>query len=97
MKNDKQIALIIGAGPAGLACAYELIVSNANVKPVIIEKNPVVGGLSRTIYKDNMGVDIGGHRLHTNDEYIKSIWLKFLSPQNCLLNQGCSEDSKNKC
>ncbi|MBE7707475.1 MAG: hypothetical protein E7Z88_02085 [Cyanobacteria bacterium SIG27] len=82
MNKDKQIALIIGAGPAGLAVAYELIVNNSNIKPIIIEKNSCVGGLSRTVYKDGSGVDIGGHRLHTNNEYIKKIWMKFLTVQN---------------
>ena len=82
MNRNKQIALILGAGPAGLAAAYELIVSNSNIKPIIIEKNSTVGGLSRTVYKDNSGVDIGGHRLHTNNPYIKSIWERFLTLQN---------------
>lgn len=80
-KNSK-IAVIIGAGPSGLACAYELINKKSNIIPIIIEKLPCVGGLSRTVYKNNMGVDIGGHRLYTDDEYVKSIWFKFLTVQN---------------
>ncbi|MBQ4647196.1 MAG: FAD-dependent oxidoreductase [Candidatus Gastranaerophilales bacterium] len=81
MENKKTVA-IVGAGPCGLAVAYELLQKDKNIKPIIIEKLGCVGGLSRTVYKDNLGVDIGGHRLHTNDEYIKSIWFKFLEVQN---------------
>lgn len=80
--NNSKIAVIIGAGPSGLACAYELIEKKSNIIPIIIEKLPNVGGLSRTVYRDNLGVDIGGHRLYTNDDYVKSIWFKFLSVQN---------------
>ena len=80
-KNDKTV-VILGAGPCGLSVAYELIAKKSNIKPIIIEKLPVVGGLSRTVYKDGLGVDIGGHRLHTQFDYIKSIWDKFLTVQN---------------
>ena len=82
MNNNEKIAVIIGAGPSGLALAYELLVSKKNIKPIIIEKLPCVGGLSRTVYFDNLGIDIGGHRLYTKDEYVKSIWDRFLTVQN---------------
>ena len=80
MNNADKTAIIIGAGPSGLACAYELI-EKSSIKPIIIEKLPQVGGLSRTVYKNSCGVDIGGHRLYTDDEYVKSIWFRFLSVQ----------------
>ena len=80
-KQDKNV-VIIGAGPAGLSAAYELIAKKTGYTPIIIEKLPCVGGLSRTVYDENLGVDIGGHRLYTNDEYVKSIWFKFLQIQN---------------
>ena len=82
MENQEKNVVIIGAGPAGLSVAYELIATKSEIKPIIIEKLPCVGGLSRTVYKDNLGVDIGGHRLHTSNEYVKSIWFKFLQQQN---------------
>ncbi len=80
--NNEKVAVIIGAGPAGLSLAYELIEKNSDIKPVIIEKLPCVGGLSRTVYFDNLGVEIGPHRLHTKDEYLKSVWEKMLPFQN---------------
>ena len=75
IKNNDNV-VIIGAGPAGLSVAYELIENNSNLRPIIIEKLPCVGGISRTVYSGNLGVDIGGHRLHTDNEYVKSIWLR---------------------
>lgn len=81
IKNNDNV-VIIGAGPAGLSVAYELIENNSNLRPIIIEKLPCVGGISRTVYSGNLGVDIGGHRLHTDNEYVKSIWFKFLKQQN---------------
>ena len=81
MDKNKKHAIILGAGPAGLALAYELI-EKSDIVPILIEKLPCVGGLSRTVYFDGMGVDIGGHRLYTQDEYVKSIWFRFLEKQN---------------
>jgi flavin-dependent dehydrogenase len=37
MVEDQEIAIIIGAGPAGLTAAYELL-NKTNIKPIILEK-----------------------------------------------------------
>lgn len=37
MKQKQKIAVIIGAGPAGLTAAYELL-DKTDIKPVILEK-----------------------------------------------------------
>jgi len=80
--NFNKTAIILGAGPSGLACAYELLQSKSGIKPVIIEKLPISGGLARTIYLNDSGIDIGGHRFITKDRYILSILRKFLKIQN---------------
>ena len=36
MKRDK-IALIIGAGPAGLASAYKFLTETEDIKPIVIK------------------------------------------------------------
>ena len=46
-------AIIVGAGPAGLAAAYELL-KRTDVKPIVLETLDVPGGISRTVdYKGN--------------------------------------------
>ena len=63
-------AIIIGAGPAGLTAAYELL-KRSNIKPIIIEQNSFVGGISTSReYKGNIA-DFGGHRFFTKQkEYL---------------------------
>lgn len=70
-------AIIIGAGPAGLTAAWELL-TKTDIIPVIIEADTQVGGLSKTInYKGNK-IDIGGHRFFSKSERVINWWLHFL-------------------
>ena len=55
--------LVIGAGPAGLTAAYELVARGDPV--VVVEADAVVGGISRTVERDGWRFDIGGHRFFT--------------------------------
>jgi len=58
--------VIIGAGVAGLTLADRL--SEAGVRPVIIECEDHIGGLARSFRYPNRAVfDIGPHRFHTDD------------------------------
>ena len=60
-------AIIIGAGPAGLTAAYELL-TRTDIEPVILEENDFVGGISATLdYKHNK-IDMGGHRFFSKSE-----------------------------
>ena len=81
-------AVIIGAGPAGLTAAYELLVKS-NVQPIVIECDREVGGISKTIdYKGNK-IDLGGHRFFSKSELILNWWQQFLpiySPENLDIN-----------
>jgi protoporphyrinogen oxidase len=74
----KKIVVIIGAGPAGLTCAYELLKANRNVKPIVIEKAAQVGGLSKTVNHQGNRLDIGGHRLFTKSGRIMKWWQEML-------------------
>lgn len=70
-------AVIIGAGPAGLTAAYELL-TRTNVIPIILEKSEDIGGISKTVnYKGNR-IDIGGHRFFSKSDRVMKWWLKIL-------------------
>ena len=73
----KRYALIIGAGPAGLTAAYELL-TRSDIVPIVLEKSQYMGGISRTVnYKGNR-IDIGGHRFFSKSDRVMQWWLKFL-------------------
>ena len=73
-------AIIIGAGPAGLTAAYELI-TRAGIRPVVLEKSEYMGGISRTVnYKGNR-IDIGGHRFFSKSDRVMEWWLRILPLQ----------------
>lgn len=77
MKN-KKTAIIIGAGPAGLTAAYELL-KRTDIKPVILEMSGDIGGISKTVrYKGNR-MDIGGHRFFSKSDRVMNWWLNILS------------------
>jgi protoporphyrinogen oxidase len=72
-----KVAIIIGAGPAGLTAAYELL-SRTDIKPLVLEKTEQLGGISTTIdYKGNR-MDIGGHRFFSKSDRVIEWWLKML-------------------
>ncbi len=79
-KNLKGTAIIIGAGPAGLTAAYELL-KQTGIKPVILEATDQIGGISRTArFKDNR-IDIGGHRFFTKIPEVEKIWTELMPIQ----------------
>lgn len=69
MNKPKRIKnLIIGAGPAGMACAMEL--HKAHRKSTIVEKQSQVGGLSRTYKFGKFHTDNGPHRFFSKNPYL---------------------------
>lgn len=80
MVLKQEIAIIIGAGPAGLTAAYELL-DKTNIKPIILEKTGEIGGISKTVnYKGNR-MDIGGHRFFSKSDRIMEWWQNILPLQ----------------
>ena len=68
--------LIIGAGPSGLAAAYELAKQGASV--TVLEKMDQVGGLSRTIQYEGCLFDIGPHRFFTKNDEVRQFYTDVL-------------------
>ena len=80
MPSPAKTALIIGAGPAGLTAAYELL-KNTDIKPVIFEATGDIGGIAKTInYKGNR-IDMGGHRFFSKSEKVMRWWTDILPLQ----------------
>ena len=74
-------ALIIGAGPAGLTAAYELLDKSKDYEVVIFEETEQFGGISRTVnYKGNR-MDMGGHRFFSKVPEVNEWWEKMLPLQ----------------
>ncbi len=81
MKRNSKIAVIAGAGPAGLTAAYELL-KNTDVRPVILEATDAIGGISQTVrYKGNR-MDIGGHRFFSKNEDVMRWWQQVMPMQD---------------
>jgi len=68
-----EIAVIIGAGPAGLTAAYQLL-DKTTIRPVIFEATGDIGGISKTVKFNGNRMDIGGHRFFSKSEQIMDWW-----------------------
>ncbi|WP_457789972.1 NAD(P)/FAD-dependent oxidoreductase [Anaeromassilibacillus sp. SJQ-5] len=73
--------IIIGAGPAGLTAAYELLRQSGDFEVVILEGGDDVGGISRTIRWHENRMDIGGHRFFSKDDTIMDWWRQIMPIQ----------------
>ncbi|MGD9210429.1 MAG: NAD(P)-binding protein, partial [Desulfobacteraceae bacterium] len=83
---SKKQAVIIGAGPAGLTAAYELV-HKSDIKPVIFEMTSDIGGISKTVeYKGNR-IDIGGHRFFSKSDRVMNWWLEIMRIQSQALQE----------
>jgi protoporphyrinogen oxidase len=69
----RKSILIIGAGPAGLTAALELL-RRSDCKPVVIESLDDVGGISRTVNHNGNRMDIGGHRFFSKSDWVMDWW-----------------------
>lgn len=72
----EEKVVVIGAGPAGLAAAYEL--GKKGVPVVCLEATREVGGISRTVERNGYRYDLGGHRFFTKSEEVNAIWREVL-------------------
>ena len=75
-----KTAIIIGAGPAGLTAAYKLL-TETDIKPIILEETNVIGGISQTVVHNGNRMDIGGHRFFSKNDEVMDFWKQHMPIQ----------------
>src|SRR5690348_12112790 len=78
-------AVILGAGPAGLATGFAL--ARAGWLVHVYEVAPQVGGLARTVEKSGYRFDIGGHRWFTKKDELNLFLIDLLQEELVLVNR----------
>jgi len=79
-EHNQKKAVIIGAGPAGLTAAYQLL-EETDIVPVVCEESDYVGGISRTVRYHGNRMDIGGHRFFSKSKEVTDWWNKMMPLQ----------------
>ena len=85
---SKRRAVIIGAGPAGLTAAYELLKAS-DIQPVVLEMSTYMGGIARTVEHKGNRIDIGGHRFFSKSDRVMDWWLDVMPVES--LAEGRAE------
>lgn len=83
-EKDNQVnrVIVIGAGPAGLTAAYELLRNNPGQYQVtVFEESAIAGGISRTVEYAGGRMDMGGHRFFSKDERVMEWWKNMMPLQ----------------
>ena len=75
--KHRKIAVIAGAGPAGLTAALELL-RRSDITPIVFEADTQVGGISKTINYRGNRMDLGGHRFFSKSEWVMRWWQDIL-------------------
>lgn len=97
--KTQKIAVIAGAGPAGLTAAYELL-QQTDIKPIVCEKTDAIGGISQTVEHHGNRMDIGGHRFFSKSNQVMEWWEQVMplqskpSKDDILLNETEKEFAK---
>lgn len=73
--------VVIGAGPAGLTAALELLRQSKAYEVTVLEESEAIGGISRTLQHHGNRMDIGGHRFFSKDERVMDWWRGILPMQ----------------
>ena len=76
-----KTVVIIGAGPAGISAAHELLKQSKEYFVVILEETEEIGGISRTVNYHGNRMDIGGHRFFSKEKRVNNWWNSILPAQ----------------
>lgn len=71
-------AVILGGGPSGLACAWEL--ARKGHPAIVLERETRSGGLCATVEKDGYRFDLGGHRFVSRSAELSRLVGNLLGP-----------------
>lgn len=74
---SERTVIIIGAGPAGLTAALELL-RQARMRVIVLEASGEIGGISRTANHKGNRIDIGGHRFFSKSDWVMDWWRDIL-------------------
>lgn len=83
--SEKASVIIIGAGPAGLTAAYQLIKLGHPV--TLIESTNQVGGMSRSLDMFGQIVDCGPHRFFTSDKIVNDFFHEIVGNNFTVVNR----------
>ncbi len=77
-----QKILIIGAGPAGLTAAFELLDrAPGEYEVTVFEESGEMGGISKTVAWHGNRMDMGGHRFFSKVPEVNAWWNRMLPMQ----------------
>ena len=94
-----KTAVVIGAGPAGLTAAYELIEKSKDWRVIVLEESQEIGGISRTAVHGQNRIDIGGHRFFSKSKEVNDLWAKLMpvqgspSKDDLILGRACNVEA----
>ena len=80
----KKKVLVIGAGPAGLTAAYELLKQSGDYEVTVLEETNQIGGISRTVNYRGNRMDMGGHRFFSKVPEVNEWWERMLPIQGAM-------------
>ena len=86
--RDEAPVVIAGAGPGGLTAAY--LLTKRGERPVVLESDDQVGGISRTVVRDGWRFDLGGHRFFTKVPEVEALWHEILPEGEFMLRPRMS-------
>lgn len=85
---------VVGAGVSGLTSAYRLL--DAGDEVVVLEKEPIVGGLCRSYRYDGFTYDVGPHRLFSARDATQAYFLEILGDRHTVTSRDSLVRLKGK-
>ena len=86
LNTQFNYAVILGAGPSGLAAGHVLSEAGSNV--LVIERQARVGGLAKTIEHDGFRFDLGGHRFITGNKQLENLVREILEGELLVVDRS---------